>query len=169
MAATDVGKGSVKLIGTAQGVGSVLSDWQVGHLSAAAADTAALLYTPGSTSVSSNCQSALVPFGCTRILVKGRLSSNATMSTNMSVVRIVTLDGNNVPDRVDSAQSTAAGLTLTFSTTNTNNMADATYIYSDPAVLAGIDHLGGARIFPMVSTADGHTAADHAVLIKFLN
>lgn len=168
MAATD-STGSVKYIGTPQGTGSVKADWQVGHANASAADTAALLYTPGSTSLSTNVQSLVIPFGSTRAILKGRLSSNATLSTNLAVVRLMTLDANGVPDRVDSATATGTGLTLTFSTTATNNPGDGTYIYSDPVSLTGIDLLGGNRALAMVSTADGHTAADHAVLIKFLN
>jgi hypothetical protein len=168
MAATE-GTGSVKYIGTPQGTGSVQSDWQLAHANAAAADTAALLYTPGSTSVSTNVQSLVVPFGATRAIIKGRLTLNATLSTNLAVVRLMTLDANDVPDRVDATPSTSAGLSLTFSTTATNNVSDATYRYSDPVSLTGIDVLGGRKALVMVSTADGHTAADHGVLIKFLN
>ena len=171
MAASDPTSGGVEFIGTPVNTGSVQSEWRVVNSNGASASAAGVLYAPGSTNAASAVVPINIPKGATRMLIRQRLSSNATVGTTMSVVRPFSFDVNGVPTRLDStaATATAAGLTLSFHTTGSLNISDGTYIYSPPASLEGLDAIGDKNARVLVDTASDHTAAVNQILVKFLN
>ncbi len=171
MSATEAGTLGIKMIGTPHAPGSVQCDWIVAHANGASADSAATLYFPGGTAVSTNVQSINIPIGASVALIRQRLSSNATVGATMSVVRSYGLDSNNIPTRLDSTagSATAAGQSLLFHTTESVNLFDATYMYSPPITLTGLDMLGDAKLRVMVETASDHTASVNQILVKFIN
>lgn len=152
--------------------GSVLSNWQVIHDDTTTTQAAGVVLNPASCTAS-QVHPATIPAGTTRVLVRGRVDDAATTFTTLPIVKLMGLDANGVPMRLDNANATAAGVTLTFNTTASNNAADGTYLYSDPVSLTATDLQGNITLYGFATTAaaitDGTTAQAVALMVKVLN
>jgi uncharacterized protein YjbI with pentapeptide repeats len=182
--------GSSGLIATAPVVhiASVRAQWVVINSDLETADTANLLSPHNVTRSAFNW--IPVPSGATRILYRAKAPAAGAVTTS-PVVRLVgafpSLPGRDaevkIKDsgmsttpgdlnhceflRLDNVDANAAGVTLSMSTTT--NIIDATFEYSDPADLTGVDLKGATYVGMLVETAGN--VAGGAVLgqVLFLN
>ena len=135
----------------------------------ATANTAAQLKNPTTTGLSTNVKSVIIPFGATRCVFRQKTGTSVTGSTTVAVCQAFVLDENGIPARIDAAANTAAGFSLTFNTTISNNLTDGTFYYGDLVSIAGLDTMGGNKLITLIETAAAHTAATQEVQGLFLN
>lgn len=147
--------------------GSVQSNWVLAHgLLTATAQTSAELLNPASTN-SANVYPIEVPFGATRVLLRMRVDDAASANGTPPVVRLLGLDANSLPIRIDNVDSSAAGITLTWTS---SDMTDGTDDFSDPSSLTGYDLLGCKTLYVLCETAGVFTGTtDAEAWVLFLN
>lgn len=152
--------------------GSAHADWELAHDSLQTVSTAALLNI-GTGSTFSNVIPIAVPQGCTRMWLRGAVGTAATTMTTDPIVVIVGADGNGVPERLDSADSNATGVTIDFQVAATVFTANS-LLWTD--VLggdAGYDLKGNRTVYILVATAaaitDGANPVTASAYVKFGN
>lgn len=148
---------------------SVTGEWVTihGNLSDTAETTA--LKRPA-TYGSAFVYPARVHPACTRIVIRARYKQGTSTVTTSPVVRLYAAygpDASFTPStgtflddgtiqfmRVDTGSSTGAGVTLTLTTTATDDkLRDTTYRYSDAFDIAGTDLLGAKWLVALTETA----------------
>lgn len=149
---------------------SVQGTWVTlhGNLSATA-ETAAVLKRPA-TYAGSLVYPARVHPSTTRVLIRARYKQGTSTVTTSPIVRLYAAygpdasftastgtfldDGTVQFMRIDTGSSTGAGVTLTLTTTATDDkLRDTTYRYSDAYDIAGTDLLGAKWIVALTETA----------------
>ena len=145
---------------------SVTGDWTVAHANlSATAETTALKNPTGTVSTSARLL-AISP-NVKGILLRARYATGTSTVTTSPIVRVFAVYGDDVPStgtlsdtganpcmRLDTATSTAAGLTITLTTTGTaDKLTDATYRYSDVTSLDGLDLKGAKYLLCLTETA----------------
>lgn len=152
--------------------GSALADWELAHSSLQTVSTDALLNI-GTSTTYSNVIPIAVPQGCTRMWLRGAVGTAATTMTTDPIVVIVGADGNGVPERLDSADSNATGVTIDFQVAATVFTAN-TLLWTD--VLggdSGYDLKGNRTVYILVATAaaitDGSDPVTASAYVKFGN
>lgn len=162
--------------------GSAKSDWVTAvSNSNATADSSSVLLNP----TASTAATALpIPEGCTRILLRQRVSASGTTVGTLAIVIPIAVDKNGVPTRLDSGTLGAAGLTMPLDSTLASNYLGANmaaferpgsdtsaYRYGVPVSLTPMDCLGGQWLYVLRSTASNHTggASNPTIEVLFLN
>lgn len=164
--------------------GSVKADWIVAVSNAAAtADSASVLLAPTTSATATPIR---IPEGATRVMVRCRYNADATGLTSSPVVRLLGLDRNGIPIRLDNILTGATGQTLTIGASAAGlvgtdwssadpggNPASNTsaYKYSDPGSITGTDCLGCEWLYVLRSTAAVVTGGTPAtsIVVLFLN
>jgi len=141
--------------------GSAYGSWvQIHDDLTAAADAAAVLIRPWSIA-NANMHPLVIGPGVSRIFLVGRYPVASSVTT-LPVLRFwgshnaaIVDDGSGGPGgtRLDNVDANAAGITLPFNLTNTNDWRDTTYRYSDMVTISGTDLLGCQVLTTYVETA----------------
>lgn len=161
--------------------GSFKSNWVIANSDITTVNTGSLL-RPGLSTGESNIVPLVIPNRATRVLVRTRFPHTGVTFTTHPVVRFYTIDagdgatlnetltaaalGLSVPDRIDTATSNGAGLTITGSASMARNDS---YRYSDVTSLTGYDCLGGSVLIALIETAAAGASYTGVVMVKFLN
>lgn len=161
---TSVDIRSAQLTPAATFPGSIQSNWVVANTDASAVQAAGELLNPASSDDAS-VTPVVLPAGCTRVLARLRINDAVTTYTTSPVVQFWVTDGNGVPTRIDNADSSAAGVTMTGTTSDAR---DGTYHYSDPIDLTGYDALGGAKLYALIETAAAYTDGTDPVSVEVM-
>lgn len=152
--------------------GGALADWQVANSSLQTVNTDALLNLATSTSYSAVVP-IVVPAGCTRMWLRGAVDDAATTFTTDPIVKIVGADGNGVPERLDTSDCDAAGVTIDFQISSAV-FTDGTDLWTDVyGGSSGYDLKGNRKVYVLVSTAasvtDGASQVTCRAYVKFGN
>ena len=164
---------------------SVKTKWTVVHDDlTATAETSTVLLQPWSSTTSS-LHWVRVPDGCTRVMVRARKTNPSGNTATSPIVQIWGADGT--PDangaysgtpgaanfseftRLDASAANGTGITLTLTSGGTGMTSDATYAYSNPADLTGIDCKGCHWIAMLTATAASVTSASVVGQFRFIN
>jgi hypothetical protein len=152
--------------------GSALADWELAHSSLQTVSTNALLNL-GTATAYLNVIPIAVPQGCTRMWLRGAVSTDATTMTTDPIVVIVGADGNGIPERLDSADSNATGVTIDFQVAATTFTADSKLWTDVLGGDAGYDLKGNRTVYILVATAavitDGTDPVTASAYVKFGN
>ena len=145
--------------------GSVIGSWTTIHANlSTTAESAASLRRPA-THASVSAFPVKIGTG-TRVLVRARYAHGTSTVTASPVVRLYACygadpsaagvfadDGTSQFMRIDTATSTVAGVTITLTTTATDDkLRDATYRYSDVTTLDGYDLKGASHLLALTET-----------------
>lgn len=161
-------------VGHAQPVasGAALADWMEANGSLQTVNTNALLNL-ATGSAYTYVYPINVPSGCTRMWLRGAVDDAATTFTTDPIVKIVGADANGVPERLDSSDCDAAGVTIDFQA-STAVFTDGTDLWTDVyGGASGFDLKGNRKVYVLVSTAavitDGASNVTARAYVKFGN
>lgn len=123
----------------------------------------------------------------TRVLIRARYATGATVTTS-PVVKVWVVDSDPTITRnaagtitsvawatdgtvqymrIDNQDNSAAGITVTLD--STNDQTDATYKYSDPVSLTGLDLQGGSWLLVTVATQANVNSGTVPIYARLLN
>lgn len=152
--------------------GSALADWELAHSSLQTVSTDALLNI-GTSTTYSNVIPIAVPQGCTRMWLRGAVGTAATTFTTDPIVVLVGADANGIPERLDSADSNATGVTINFEVSTAVFTADSKLWTDVLGGDAGYDLKGNRTVYVLVATAaaitDGANPVTASAYVKFGN
>lgn len=148
---SDTKRSNMKTEGRLVVNGSAQADWELANTSLQTANTDVLLNLGHATSYS-NVYPMEVPVGVTRMWVRGAVGTSATTYTTDPVLKIVGADANGIPQRLDSSDNDAAGVTVDF-VSGGMFTADTKYWTGVYGGASGYDLKGSKTVYVLVSTA----------------
>lgn len=166
-------KGIVTCSGQADGWVTIHNDVS----STVTAETAAVLLRPLSATTSSIIPAKIL-HPVSRVILRLRYPQAVAIATTQPVVRLYSIFGEPIggafPDdgtvhfmRLDAQAATTAGLTLTVGS-NTADLRDTTFCYSNPSSLAGMDLQCGRYVIALVETAGVITTGSGTIQLQAL-
>lgn len=147
MAFGDTQNGSLSRGEARNANGSVKSDWQRANTALSTVNTDSLLNIDAGTYAT--VIPLTIPDGATRCWIRASAPTTSFSVTTQPVVKLVAADGAGTPERIDSADSDSAGVTLTI--TAAGGFTDASAYWSD--VSGPYDLNCNGTLYMLVSTA----------------
>ena len=168
---TDTKRSNLKAAGPMLTTGAAQADWELANTSLQTVNTDVLLNLAHATSYS-NAIPLQVPIGVTRMWLRGAVGTAATTFTTDPVVKIVGADENGIPERLDSSDNDAAGVTVDFVASGMFT-ADSKYWTDVYGGSSGYDLKGNKTVYVLVSTAaaitDGTDPVTASAYVKWGN
>lgn len=152
--------------------GAAQADWEQANSSLQTVNTDVLLNLAHATSYS-NVIPLEVPTGVTRMWLRGQVDDAATTFTTDPILKLVGADANGIPQRLDSDDCDAAGVTIDFTGTTTMFTDGSSYWTDVYGGASGYDLKGNKTIYILVSTAaaitDGANPVTASAYVKWGN
>lgn len=164
--------------GTAERVvaGGAFGDWEQANASLQTVNTNVLLNLGHATAYAYVYPINVKP-GCTRMWLRGIVPATATTFTTDPIVVLVGADGNGIPQRLDTDDCDATGVTIDFAASTTVFTASvggvSSYCTDVIGGTSGYDIKGNRKVYVLVATAasitDGASQVTASAYVKFGN